>query len=259
MKIPYYHIDAFASARFGGNPAGVCVLRDWLPDEVLQKIAFENNLSETAFVVAHENLFELRWFTPVREVSLCGHATLATAFVIFEYQGYTEPAIHFQSKSGVLTVERDGAMLVLDFPARSTEPCAAPEALVQGLGKAPLEVRRAKSYMAIFARQEDIVSIKPDMHWLSQLDASGIIVTAPGDQVDFVSRFFAPKLGIPEDPVTGSSHCSLIPYWAERLSKKKLTALQLSARGGELFCEHVGERVKIGGKAVAYLTGEIEI
>ena len=259
MRIPYYHIDAFASARFGGNPAGVCVLLDWLPDEVLQKIAFENNLSETAFVVARKNLFELRWFTPVREVSLCGHATLATAFVIFEYQGYTEPAIHFQSKSGVLTVERNGAMLVLDFPARSTAPCAAPEALVLGLGKTPLEARRAESFMAIFARQEDVASIKPDMHWLSQLDGSGIIVTAPGDQVDFVSRFFAPKLGIPEDPVTGSSHCSLIPYWAERLSKKKLTALQLSARGGELLCEHMGERVKIGGNAVAYLTGEIEI
>jgi PhzF family phenazine biosynthesis protein len=259
MKIPYYHVDAFASARFCGNPAGVCVLQDWLPDEVLQKVAFENNLSETAFVVAHENLFELRWFTPIREVSLCGHATLAAALVIFEYQGYTKPAIHFQSKSGVLTVTRDGAMLMLDFPARSTAPCAAPEALVQGLGKQPLEVRRAKSYMAIFARQEDIASIKPDMQWLSQLDSSGIIVTAPGNTVDFVSRFFAPKLGIPEDPVTGSSHCSLIPYWAERLSKKKLTALQLSARGGELFCEHVGERVKIGGNAVAYLTGEIEI
>ncbi len=259
MKIPYYHIDAFASAHFSGNPAGVCALKDWLPDEVLQKIAFENNLSETAFVVAHENLFELRWFTPAREVSLCGHATLAAAFVIFEYLGYTEQAIHFQSKSGVLTAARDGDMLVLDFPARSTGSCAAPEALVQGLGKMPLEVRRAKSYMAIFAAQEDIVSIKPDMHWLSQLDGSGTIITAPGDAADFVSRFFAPKLGIPEDPVTGASHCSLVPYWAERLSKKKLRALQLSARGGELFCEYVGERVKIGGQAVAYLTGEIEI
>jgi len=259
MKIPYYHIDAFASAHFCGNPAGVCVLQDWLPDEALQKIACENNLSETAFVVARENLFELRWFTPVREVSLCGHATLASAFVIFECQGYAEPAIHFQSKGGVLTVERIEDMLVLDFPARSTEPCAAPDALVQGLGKTPLEVRRAKSYMAIFARQEDIVGIKPDMPWLSQLDGSGVIVTAPGDKVDFVSRFFAPKLGIPEDPVTGSSHCSLIPYWAGRLSKKKLMALQLSARGGELFCEYVGERVKIGGKAIAYLTGEIEL
>ena len=156
-------------------------------------------------------------------------------------------------------MERDGVVLVLDFPARSTEPCAAPEVLALGLGKMPPEVRRAKSYMAIFAQQEDIVSIKPDMHWLSQLDGSGIIVTAPGDKVDFISRFFAPKPGIPEDPVTGSSHCSLIPYWAEKLSKKKLTALQLSARGGEPFCEHVGERVKIGGNAVAYLTGEIEI
>ncbi len=258
MKIPYYHIDAFTSARCSGNPAGVCVLQDWLPDEALQNIAFENNLSETAFVVAHEHRFELRWFTPVREVSLCGHATLAAAFVIFEYQGYTELAIHFQSKSGVLTMERNGAILVLDFPARTTESCAAPEALVQGLGKIPLEVRRAKSYMTIFARQEDVASIQPNMHWLSQLDRSGIIVTAPGNQADFVSRFFAPKLGIPEDPVTGSSHCSLIPYWAERLSKKKLTALQLSARGGELFCEHAGERVKIGGRAVAYVIGEIE-
>jgi len=259
MKIPYYHIDAFASTRFSGNPAGVCVLKEWLPDEVLQNIASENNLSETAFVVAKQDQFELRWFTPVREVSLCGHATLATAFVIFECEGYTEPIIHFQSKSGVLTVERDGAVLVLDLPSRRTEPCATPEVLVQGLGQAPLEVRRAKSYMAVFATQQDIVSIKPEMQCLGQLDCSGIIITAPGDQVDFVSRFFAPRLGIPEDPVTGSSHCTLIPFWAERLSKKKMTALQLSARGGELSCEYVGERVKIGGKAITYLSGEIEL
>ncbi|MEW6536908.1 MAG: PhzF family phenazine biosynthesis protein [Candidatus Auribacterota bacterium] len=259
MKIPYYHIDAFTGKTFSGNPAGVCLLDDWLPDGVLQGIAAENNLSETAFVVAKGDHFELRWFTPKVEVDLCGHATLAAAFVIFKYLGYTGSSIRFQSKSGLLTVERDKELIILDFPARPPVPCPTPQLLVQGLGCRPIEVRRSRDYFAVFSAQEDIPEIKPDMLILSQLDCLGIIATAPGNAVDFVSRFFAPGAGIPEDPVTGSAHCSLIPYWSERLGKQKMTALQLSTRGGELFCEYAGDRVKIGGKAVVYLKGEIEI
>jgi PhzF family phenazine biosynthesis protein len=259
VRIPYYHVDAFTSRQFAGNPAGVCPLQGWLPDETLQKIAFENNLSETAFFVARGDGFDLRWFTPAIEVDLCGHATLAAAFVIFKYLDYAGSAVRFQSKSGLLTVERQGERLVLDFPARSPIPCPAPEALVRGLGQTPVEVRRARDYLAVLATQDDVAALKPDVDWLSQLDCLGIIVTAPGIGVDFVSRFFAPRAGIPEDPVTGSAHCSLIPYWSERLKKTQLAALQLSARGGELFCEHAGERVKIGGHAVTYLSGEIEL
>ena len=259
MGIPYYHVDAFTSTRFAGNPAGVCILRQWLPDETLQKIAFENNLSETAFVVADGDHFQLRWFTPSVEVDLCGHATLATAFVIFEYLRYAEPEVHFWSRSGWLTVEREGDLLHLDFPVRPATPCPVPDTLVQGLGRIPLEVRRARDYLAVFASQEDIQALQPDMHRLGQLDCLGICVTAPGTEVDFVSRFFAPRAGVPEDPVTGSAHCTLIPYWAERLSKEVLTARQLSARGGELFCRLAGERVKIGGRAVIYMSGEIEV
>ncbi len=259
MKIPYYHVDAFTRVPFAGNPAGVCVLDQWLPDEVLQKIAFENNLSETAFIVARSEDFELRWFTPALEIDLCGHATLATAFVIRNYLDYPGQVIRFQSKSGLLTVASEGDRLVLDFPARPPVPGLGPEALVRGLGRRPLEVRWARDCMAIFASQADIVEIKPNFSELEQVDCLGIIVTAPGDTVDFVSRFFAPRAGIPEDPVTGSAHCSLVPYWAERLARKKLTALQVSARGGELFCEEAGDRVKIGGQAVLYKQGEIII
>jgi predicted PhzF superfamily epimerase YddE/YHI9 len=259
MKISYYHIDAFTSQPFHGNPAGVCPLVEWLPDETLQKIAYENNHAETAFVVAREGYFDLRWFTPTIEVDLCGHATLAAGHVIFKYLGFNGKVIEFHSKSGLLTVERKGELLILDFPARPAIQCETPEAMVRGLRRTPFEVRRSRDYLAIFESQRDILDIKPDMESLSQLDCLGIIVTAPGKKVDFVSRFFAPKAGIPEDPVTGSAHSTLIPYWAERLGKKKLIALQLSARGGELFCEEAGERVKIGGKAVTYLIGEIEL
>lgn len=259
MLIPYFHIDAFTGTRFRGNPAGVCLLDEWLPDDVLRQIAAENRHSETAFVLITAAPLGLRWFTPLREVSLCGHATLAAAFVMYAFRDYAGPAIHFQSQSGLLTVERRDDLLVLDFPARRAEPCAAPDALLDGLGKPPVEVRRARSYVAIYAAAGDVASLQPDIERLSRVESSGIIVTAPGDDVDFVSRFFAPRLGIPEDPVTGSAHCTLIPYWAERLGKTRLTARQLSARGGELYCEHLGERVKIGGTAVPYMRGMIEI
>lgn len=261
MRIPYFHVDAFTRQQFGGNPAGVCLLEGaWPPDELLQRIAAEHNLSETAFVLPLAHEFALRWFTPKVEVDLCGHATLAAAFVLFHYVGYSGTTVSFTTVSGPLAVERQGDMLVLDFPARPLQPCEMPEALVRGLGRTPLEVLRSRDYCAVFATPEEIIGLAPDMVQLSQLDdCLGIIVTAPGREVDFVSRFFAPRTGVPEDPVTGSAHSSLIPYWSQRLGKRRLTAHQLSARGGELFCEDWGERVKIGGYAVTYLRGEIEI
>ena len=259
MKITYYHIDAFTSAPFAGNPAGVCPLEAWLPDATLQKIAAENNLSETAFFVPAGDHYDLRWFTPAIEIDLCGHATLASGYVLTHYLGFAGDVIRFETKSGTLLVERQGDILTLDFPSRPGEQRAAPEALVKGLGKAPQEVYLARDYLAVFPSQADILAIQPDQEQLVQLECLGIIVTAPGEGVDFVSRFFAPRAGVPEDPVTGSSHCTLIPYWAKRLGKTKLTARQLSGRGGELFCSLVGERVKIGGQAVTYLKGELEV
>jgi PhzF family phenazine biosynthesis protein len=259
MKIPYYHIDAFTSARFAGNPAGVCTLSEWLPDPTLQQIATENNHPETAFVVPDGADYQLRWFTPALEIDLCGHATLAAGYVLFTYGGHTAPVIRFHSRSGLLTVARESDVLVLDFPSRAPVLVETPSALVEGLGVTPVEVRLSRDYLAILPTEADVAGLHPDMQTLSRLDCLGIIATAPGHKVDFVSRFFAPRAGIPEDPVTGSSHTELIPYWAHRLGKKKMTARQLSARGGELFCEDAGSRVKIGGKAVTYLRGEIEL
>jgi len=259
-KIPYFHIDAFVSNRFSGNPAGVCILEKWLPNETLQKVAFENKLSETAFLIKRKDHFDLRWFTPSVEVDLCGHATLATAFVVYNYLAYADPAVRFQSKSGLLSVEKAGELLILDFPSRPPVFCEPPEALLQGLGHQPVVVGKSiRDYLAVFSKAEDILSLKPDWQSLEQLDCLGIMVTAPGEEVDFVSRFFAPRAGVLEDPVTGSAHCTLIPYWATRLGKQKLVAWQLSKRGGELFCEDLGDRVKIGGKAVLYMEGFIHV
>jgi predicted PhzF superfamily epimerase YddE/YHI9 len=259
MKIPYYHVDAFTSTPFAGNPAGVCVLEAWLPDETMLGIAAENNLSETAFLVEGEGHYDLRWFTPVTEVDLCGHATLASAHVVFRHLGHTSPVVRFESKSGTLRVAREEQILVLDFPARPGERCDAPAALVEGLGREPVETYRARDYMAVFGTQAEIEALAPDMALLKEVVSLGVIATAPGDEVDFVSRFFAPTVGIPEDPVTGSAHCTLIPYWSARLGKQVLHARQVSARGGELYCQDAGERVRIGGRAVTYLTGEIEL
>lgn len=259
MKIPYYHVDAFTRFPFTGNPAGVCPLETWLPDTTLQKIAAENNLSETAFFVPAGDHFDLRWFTPAIEVDLCGHATLASGYVLAHYLGYTGDVIRFESKSGTLLVERQGDIFTLDFPSRPGERREIPGAMVEGLGREPNEVYLARDYLAVFPHQADILAIKPDQEQLMRLDCLGIIVTAPGESVDFVSRFFAPRAGIPEDPVTGSSHSTLIPYWAHRLKKTRLTARQLSARGGELFCALAGDRVKIGGQAVTYSMGELEV
>jgi predicted PhzF superfamily epimerase YddE/YHI9 len=257
MKIPYYHVDAFTGTVFAGNPAGVCVLEEWLPAETMLGIAAENNLSETAFLVEGEGHYELRWFTPVTEVDLCGHATLAAAHIVFHHLGHGDPVVRFESKSGTLPVARERGLLILDFPARPGKEVEPPDALREGLGREPLEVFRARDYMAVFATQAEVEALAPDMELLTEVVSLGVIATAPGDEVDFVSRFFAPTVGIPEDPVTGSAHCTLIPYWAARLGKEVLHARQVSARGGELYCQDGGERVRIGGTAVTFLTGEI--
>jgi PhzF family phenazine biosynthesis protein len=262
MKIPYYHVDAFSSRPFSGNPAGVCPLEAWLPDETMQQIAAENRHAETAFflpISPKPDHFHLRWFTPAAEVDLCGHATLATAFVLREYLGFIEPVVYFETLSGQLSVEFQGELLVMDFPSRPPQPFEAPAALIEGLGEAPAEIYRARDVLAVFESEAQVAALRPDFDRLAKVDALGVIATAPGDQTDFVSRFFAPRVGVPEDPVTGSSHSTLIPYWARRLGKDRLEARQISARGGELSCALVGERVKIGGRATLYLQGTIEI
>lgn len=257
MKLTQYQVDAFATRAFEGNPAAVCPLERWLDDELLQAIADENNLSETAFFVPTESDFDLRWFTPTREVDLCGHATLAAAHVIFESIGHDEPMITFASRSGPLFVRRDGERLQLDFPACRPTPRDIPDRLVRGLGAQPLEVLAGDDYVVVFDSEATIRALSPDQALLGQLDRRGVIVTAPGDEVDFVSRFFAPKLGIPEDPVTGSAHCQLAPYWAERLGKETLYARQVSRRGGNLSCDVVGERVRLSGGAVTVMVAEV--
>ena len=259
MDIQFYQIDAFTDRVFSGNPAGVCFLDRWLEDDILQSIAAENNLSETAFLVSIGNVYDLRWFTPKLEVDLCGHGTLASAFAVFEYVSPGVKRVDFQTKSGPLSVERQGDILTMDFPSRPPEPCPPPDHLAEILGIPPLKTLRARDLLLVYEEEEQVLRLQPDFQRMAVLDAFAVIVTAPGKNSDFVSRFFAPKVGIPEDPVTGSAHCSLIPYWSERLGKKKLHAFQLSARGGELFCLDRGDRVSIGGKAVAFLSGIIRI
>jgi len=260
LKILYFHVDAFAENPFRGNPAGVCLLDSWLPDVTLQHIAAENNLSETAFVVARDDgRYDLRWFTPTVEVDLCGHATLAAAFVLFGKVVPGAGTVFFHSRSGELTVVREGKLLTLIFPSRPAVACDAPEELLRGLRQHPAEVLKARDYLAVFETEADVASLCPDFDLLKTLDALGVIAAAPGSDCDFVSRFFAPAAGINEDPVTGSAHCTLIPYWAQRLGKRKLNARQISRRGGELSCELSGDSVYIRGKAVLYLRGEIEL
>jgi PhzF family phenazine biosynthesis protein len=259
MNIPYYHVDAFTRTLFSGNPAGVCLLADWLPDPVLQSIAAENNLAETAFVVQRDSSFDLRWFTPELEVDLCGHATLASAHVIFRHLGYRGSIVRFQTRSGALAVTRSDELLTLDFPARPATPCSAPAELLEGLQCTPTATAKARDYLAVLDTEQAIRELRPDMASLARLDCLGIIVTAPGDECDFVSRFFAPRAGIPEDPVTGSAHCTLIPYWAQRLGRSKLRARQVSQRGGELLCEERGDRVGIAGRAATYSSGFLHV
>lgn len=266
MKLPLYWIDAFAIKPFHGNPAGVVPLETWPETALMQKIAFENGLAETAFFIrTGPDRFHLRWFTPELEMDLCGHATVASAFVVFNHLGQTGDRIVFDSQGGPLPVtRRSDGRLELDFPARPPVPLAAaqiPPALLPGLrGPAPQWIGKARDYFCVYPAAAEVLALKPDMTALNQLDVIGIIATAPGDGgVDFVSRFFMPNCVLPEDPVTGSSHCTLIPYWAQRLGKTTLQARQLSARGGDLLCALAGDRVKIAGHAVLYLRGEIEV
>lgn len=256
-----YQVDAFTSRVFAGNPAAVCILEKWLDDGLMQHIANENNLSETAFAVPVNKRYEIRWFTPEVEVDLCGHATLATGHVLFNHLDFPSDRVEFFSPhSGNLSVEKKGELLTLDFPADTLEEMVVPEIIVTALQKPPLKAFKGKSdFMFIYASQSEIESLQPDFGLLAQVGGRGVIVTAMGNEVNFVSRFFAPQTGINEDPVTGSAHTSLTPYWASVLGKNKLTARQLSARGGELICELLGERVLISGEAVSYMEGEINI
>ena len=257
MKLKLYQIDAFSSKVFSGNPAAVCPLQEWLDDDTLQNIAAENNLSETAFFVKRYDRYEIRWFTPTAEVDLCGHATLASGFVINKYIEKSMEQIKFESKSGQLTVNIEGDLISLDFPARIAEKTNPPKVLTNALGKAPKEARFNKTYLLVYDVQETLEKLEPEVEEFLKVKTHGVIITAPGNNVDFVSRFFAPDVGIKEDPVTGYAHTLLIPYWAERLNKNKLNALQLSKRGGELKCEYLEDRVKIAGYASLYLEGNI--
>ena len=259
MKIPIYQIDAFTRHVFSGNPAAVCPLESWLDDALMQAIAHENNLSETAFFVPGEEPLRIRWFTPSSEVDLCGHATLASAFLILNYLDTALESITFTSRSGKLMVEKNNGLLTMNFPAQPATPCPTPPALTEGLGMEPLETLRSEDFLAVFASEDQIRELHPDMKRLQDLDLRGVIVTARGDEADFVSRFFAPKVGIDEDPVTGSAHTVLIPYWAQKLGKKDMEARQISQRGGEIFCRDRAERVLISGHAALYLTGEITV
>jgi PhzF family phenazine biosynthesis protein len=262
MNLTIYQVDAFTRKVFAGNPAAVCPLQEWLPDDVMQKIALENNLAETAFFVKKNGVYEIRWFTPAVEINLCGHATLGSAFVIFNYLDTGAEQIKFYSHlSGDLSVEKQGDRFVLDFPRYGLTETVILQEIVEAVGAMPKQVWETQGNMAmlLFDSEDAIKNIAPDMSALGKLQYDEIIVTARGEHADFVSRMFAPRIGIPEDPVTGAIHCSLIPYWARQLGKEKLYARQLSARGGELFCELNGERVKIGGNAALYLKGEIYI
>lgn len=259
MKLKMFQVDAFTSRLFGGNPAAVVLLDEVIPDAVMQNIAAENNLAETAFLLPGDEAWNLRWFTPTLEIDLCGHATLASAHVLFSEGLASGDELRFDSLGGRLAVRRSGDLLTLDFPARPPEPIEFGEAYTRALGVHPLEVHAARDHLVLYASEADVAALEPDMNLVSGLEAFGIIATAPGDEVDFVSRFFAPKAGIPEDPVTGSAHCTLTPFWADRLGKTELEARQISPRGGELYCTLQGDRVLIAGRAVEYLRGEITI
>jgi predicted PhzF superfamily epimerase YddE/YHI9 len=259
MKLPIHQLDAFTSRLFGGNPAAVVVMDEWLDDAVLQAIALENNLSETAFVIPRGDVSRLRWFTPTIEMDLCGHATLATAHVLLQHYLRSLDRVHFETRSGRLSVAPAGDMLAMDLPSRPGRPVPVDDALVATLGVRPREARLARDLLVVFESADDVRAFRPNLERIAALDAFALIISAPGIDVDFVSRFFAPKGGVAEDPVTGSAHCTLVPYWAERLGKQTLTARQLSARGGELWCALRGDRVEMAGHVVEYLRGEITV
>lgn len=255
MKIPIYQVDAFTHEVFGGNPAAVCPLESWLPPATMQAIALENQLSETAFFVPAETPIRIRWFTPKAEVDLCGHATLAAASVYLETLAPDRDEVVFESQSGPLGVRRESGLYAMDLPSRPPAPSEVPPALVEALGAHALLWLKARDWMGVFRNEADVRAIEPDFGALAAFDK--VIVTAPGSESDFVSRFFAPSVGVNEDPVTGSAHCTLTPYWAKRLGRQRLSARQLSARGGELLCEDRGDRVSVAGRTVRYLEGTI--
>lgn len=259
MELKIYQLDAFTSQLFGGNPAAVCPLERWLDDETMQKIAMENNLSETAFFVEEEKGLRIRWFTPTTEIQLCGHATLASAYVYFHHINSEAQTVTFNSLSGPLTVNRDTELLTLDFPATETQAVDAPALLSQALGVQAVEVHAADDWLVLLDSEEAVRQLQPDTALMKQLDRRGVIVTAEGLECDFVSRIFAPKYGIDEDPATGSAHTLLTPFWAERLNKTTLHARQLSSRGGKLDCELNGERVFISGQVTPYMQGSITL
>jgi len=259
MKFPIWQVDAFTNRRLAGNPAAVIPLETWLADDVLLAIAAENNLSETAFLVREAGDWRIRWFTPKLEVKLCGHATLASAHVLFTHLEPQRTSVTFASRSGPLVVTREGARIVLDFPAYPCERIETPPLLVEALGATPVETWLGTKMMAVFAHESDVAALRPDFAKIARIEAFGVVATAPGDRSDIASRNFIPQAGIDEDPVTGAAHCQLTPYWARRLGKPHLHARQISRRGGELWCEDRGERVRLAGEAVEYLSGTIEI
>lgn len=260
MKLTIYQVDAFANQVFEGNPAAVIPLKDWLPDEILQNIAMENNLSETAFFCATDTGYHIRWFTPLAEVDLCGHATLASAHVLFNHLGYQSEEILFDSRSGVLKVKKEDGQMVMNFPSSIVEAKYIPTNLKTAFNVHPVKCFIGREdLMLVFNREEDIIKLNPDFLSIAESTKRGVICTAKSEKYDFVSRFFAPAVGINEDPVTGSAHTMLIPYWSKQLNKTKLVAKQVSTRGGILYCNYLNERVEIGGKAITYMQGEITI
>lgn len=259
MKLTLYQIDAFANKIFEGNPAVICPLDEWLPDELMQSIATENNLSETAFFVETSNGYHIRWFTPVYEVDLCGHATLASSYVIFNILGCEEKEISFESRSGLLSVKQNNDWLEMDFPSQPPVKCSTPEQILRAFDESPVECLQAEDYVVVFENEESILSANPNLLFLSELDLRGVAITSKSKSHDFITRFFAPKYGINEDPVTGSAFTQLIPYWSNKLNKQCLNAKQVSKRGGEVRCVYSGERVQISGKAAEYMVGIIEI
>jgi len=257
VELPIFQVDAFSSSVFSGNPAAICPLNEWLPEQTLQAIAAENNLAETAYFVRNNGRFQLRWFTPVCEVDLCGHATLASAYVLFHELNEPGDTVRFETKSGELAVRREGNLLAMNFPSRPPEPVEADPKLAAAMGGAPAEILAARDYLIRYRSEAEVRQLAPDMEQLKRIDRFAFIATAPGNDCDFVSRFFAPAKGIPEDPVTGSAHCTLIPYWAKQLGKSSFRARQISPRGGELLCKLSGDRVEIAGRAALFLRGRI--
>lgn len=260
MIIPIFQVDAFTGTLFGGNPAAVCPLEFWLPDEIMQNIAAENNLAETAFIVEESQGLRIRWFTPAVEVDLCGHATLAAGHVLFNHLGYSGSELSFNSRSGILKVQKQGKLLTLDFPADNIVKTEISKVFTEVFGNNVVEVWKGKTdFLVVFETQEEIENLNPDFRLLATIAARGIIVTAPGNSCDFVSRFFAPQCGIDEDPVTGSAHTTLSVYWSRRLNKSELSAIQLSKRKGQLDCRITGDRTHIAGECITYMAGEIHL